>query len=162
MTCLRSCCWPRFFFFSVVALDPPAGVLPAQALASFFPRSFYCQFFFFSFLAFSASASVPCLDRWGPFDGLDCGAAAFVWDFLDCSSDGPLTVSLGYSGRLPWGHLWSRSQLKGHWSWALAFVLFAFLIRWFQLSCSRHSLSIHNFIEGRRPSSNYLPRIPSD
>ncbi len=151
VTWLRSCCWLCFFFFSVVALDPAAGVLPALALASFFSLFFCCQFFFSSFLAFSAAASVLFLDYWEPFDSLHCRATAFSWAVLDCSSRGSLAVSLALSARLPQGYLWLKSWLEGSWSLALAPALVVFLIRLSPPSCSRSFLSMHNFIEGRRP-----------
>ena len=43
---------------------------------------FLLPIFLFSFLAFSATDSFPCLDCWAPFNGLDCGPAACDWAFF--------------------------------------------------------------------------------
>ncbi len=118
--------------------------------ASFLLRSLRCQFFFFSFRAFSEA----CSDCGLPTD-FCCEGAAFVFS-EDCSLE---SLNVSFSGRFPLRQRWSRCWL--FWMRALALVLFAALASLSQGSYYQPTSSIHNFIESLSPSYNVRPSWPS-
>lgn len=138
--------WCLFFFFyfgspGLAALTPVAGVEPSCCHLSCRRRSF-----FFSRRTFAANSEL--LERGGDID--DSGPRALGSSGRGSFGAWALAAEV-YSNRLPRWQCWSRSRLAEACILALASAWVPLLIRAFQPSRSRPSLSIHSRINGLRP-----------